>query len=86
MMGLGPGELGIILVIVLVIFGGKKLKNLGGDLGGAISEFKTSLKDDTEESDESTPEPAAEKKPEPVAEKTAESVKAAALNESEETE
>lgn len=66
MMGLGPGELGIILVIVLVIFGGKKLRNLGSDLGGAISEFKTSLKDDTEESDDSTSEPAAEKTPEPI--------------------
>jgi len=53
MIGLGPAELGIILVIVLVIFGGKKLRNLGSDLGGAISEFKTSLNDDSDESTES---------------------------------
>jgi len=34
-----------------VIFGGKKLKNLGGDLGGAISEFKTSLHSDGDDDD-----------------------------------
>lgn len=52
MFGLGMGELSIILVIALVIFGGKKIRNLGGDLGGAISEFKTSLNDDSEEEKE----------------------------------
>ena len=41
----GPFELIIILVIVLLIFGGKRLKNIGGDLGGAIKGFKKSMKD-----------------------------------------
>ena len=46
----GPFELIIILVIVLLIFGGKRLKNLGSDLGGAIKGFKSSVKDaETEE-------------------------------------
>ena len=36
----GPLELIIILVIVVLVFGGKRLKNLGGDLGGAIKGFK----------------------------------------------
>lgn len=49
MFGLGGMELFIILAIVLVVFGGKKLRSLGGDLGGAISEFKTSLNTDEEE-------------------------------------
>lgn len=40
----GGWELLIILVIVLLIFGAKKLKNLGGDLGGAIKNFKKSMK------------------------------------------
>ena len=55
MFGLGTTELVIVLVIVLVLFGGKKLRSLGSDLGGAISEFKTSLNtdDDEEESKES---------------------------------
>ena len=41
----GPFELIIILVIVLLIFGGKRLKNIGNELGGAIKGFKSSMKD-----------------------------------------
>ena len=42
-----PGlfELIIILVIVLLIFGGKRLKNIGNEVGGAIKGFKSSMKD-----------------------------------------
>ncbi len=39
----GPFELIIILVIVLLLFGGKRLKDIGGDLGNAIKGFKKSL-------------------------------------------
>jgi sec-independent protein translocase protein TatA len=35
----------VVLVIVLLIFGTKKLRNLGGDLGGAIKSFKQSMKE-----------------------------------------
>ena len=46
----GPFELVIILAIVILIFGGKRLKNLGSDLGGAIKGFKSSVKEaETEE-------------------------------------
>lgn len=38
----------IVLVIVLLVFGTKKLRNLGGDLGGAIRNFKTSMKEEEE--------------------------------------
>ena len=49
----GPFELIIILVIVLLIFGGKRLKNIGNELGGAIKGFKTSMKEsDTEDKEE----------------------------------
>lgn len=41
----GIPELLIILVIVLLIFGGKRLKNIGSDVGGAIKGFKKSMKD-----------------------------------------
>lgn len=49
----GPFELIIILVIVLLIFGGKRLKNIGNDLGGAIKGFRSSMKEkETKEKDE----------------------------------
>ena len=46
----------IVLVIVLLVFGTKKLRNLGGDLGGAIRNFKSSMKEEEEKgkSDAST--------------------------------
>ena len=46
----GPFELIIILIIVLLIFGGERLKNIGGELGGAIRGFKSSMKE-TEKND-----------------------------------
>ena len=48
----GPFELVIILAIVILIFGGKRLKNLGSDLGGAIKGFKSSVKDAEKEKEE----------------------------------
>ena len=39
----------IVLLIVVLIFGTKKLKNIGGDLGGAINEFKKAMKDGKDE-------------------------------------
>lgn len=47
-MSIGIWQLLIILAIVLVIFGAKKLRNLGGDLGGAIKNFKQAMKEDSE--------------------------------------
>lgn len=41
--GLGPLELAIILVIVLVIVGGKRLPQLGRQLGGGMREFKDTV-------------------------------------------
>jgi sec-independent protein translocase protein TatA len=40
----GMGHWLIVLVIVLVIFGTKKLRNIGGDLGGAVKGFKDGMK------------------------------------------
>ena len=39
-------ELIVILVIALVVFGTKRLRNIGGDLGGAIKNFKDAMKDE----------------------------------------
>ena len=41
--GLGPLELAIILLIVLVIVGGKRLPRLGRQIGGGVKEFKDSV-------------------------------------------
>jgi sec-independent protein translocase protein TatA len=37
----------IVLVIVMMVFGTKKLKNMGGDLGSAVKGFKDGMKDGT---------------------------------------
>ena len=42
--GISPMSLLIILVIVIVIFGTKRLRNAGGDLGGAVKNFKDAMK------------------------------------------
>ena len=47
--GIGIWQLIIVLVIILLVFGTKKLKNLGSDLGGAINGFKCVLGEDKAE-------------------------------------
>lgn len=47
-MGLSTTHLIIFLVIIIVIFGTKKLRNIGSDLGGAVKGFKDGMKDGTE--------------------------------------
>lgn len=53
-MNLGPSELIIILLVVLVLFGGAKLPKLARSLGQAQTEFKKGLKE-TPEDDEDRP-------------------------------
>ncbi len=60
--GISVWQLLIILLIVLLIFGTKRLKSLGGDLGGALKSFRKAMDSDEEEersaadaSDESKP-------------------------------
>ena len=48
-MGISIWQLLIILAIVLVLFGAKRLKNVGSDLGGAIKGFKQSMREGEEE-------------------------------------
>lgn len=76
MPNVGPLELAIVLVIALVIFGPKRLPDLGKSLGSGMREFKDSLtgKDEDEDEDEdeqpsiqaAAPQPAAEAEAEPV--------------------
>ena len=44
-MGFSTTHLIIFLVIIVVIFGTKKLRNMGSDLGGAVKGFKDGMKD-----------------------------------------
>lgn len=53
-MGISIWQLLIILAIVLVLFGAKRLRNVGSDLGGAIKGFKNAVKE--EENKEDKPE------------------------------
>ena len=51
-MGFGWQELLIILVIVGLIFGTSKLRNMGSDLGGAVKGFKKGLKEEESSAEE----------------------------------
>lgn len=62
--GISMWQLIILLVIVVLVFGTKRLRNMGGDLGAAIKGFKKGMSDDKDEAeepqqlgDEATPSP-----------------------------
>ncbi len=65
--GLGPTELIVILVILLVLFGGAKLPGLAKGLGQSIKEFKKATKEEEAAAASAAPAPAAlETKKEPI--------------------
>ncbi len=66
-MGFGVSELLILLLIVALLFGTKKLRNMGGDLGSAIKSFRSAVKDKEE-----LPEPSNDESPGEVIEGKAE--------------
>ena len=77
MPNIGPLEIAIVLIIVLIIFGPKRLPELGQSMGRGIREFKNSLtgdkdKDSSEEkraelqASEQRPQPAGAENAEPV--------------------
>jgi len=49
MFGLSPAHLILILIVVVLVFGTSKLKNMGKDLGGAVKGFKEAMKDPEEQ-------------------------------------
>ena len=51
-MGISIWQLVIVLVIVLLLFGAKRLRNVGGDLGSAIKGFKSAMKEEENKPDE----------------------------------
>lgn len=50
--GISIWQLLIIALIIVLLFGTKKLRSLGTDLGGALKGFKKAIKDDDEDSEE----------------------------------
>ncbi len=50
--GISIWQLLILLAIVVLLFGTKKLRNMGGDLGGAVKGFKSAMKDGEDEQDQ----------------------------------
>ena len=56
MFGLGPVELVIVLAIVLLVFGSKRIGSLGADLGRAIKGFRKAVKSDKNDEDDSRSE------------------------------
>ncbi|MGB1881686.1 MAG: twin-arginine translocase TatA/TatE family subunit [Gammaproteobacteria bacterium] len=45
-MGFGIKELVVILIIVILVFGTKKIRNIGGDVGGWIRDFRKAMKEE----------------------------------------
>ena len=58
--GISIWQLLILLAIVALIFGTKKLRNIGGDLGGAVKGFKKALSDEGKETEAEAEAEAAE--------------------------
>lgn len=54
--GIGIWQLVILLVIIMMVFGTKKLRNIGSDLGGAIKGFKSAMDDGKQADKNKTPE------------------------------
>lgn len=50
--GIGVWQLLIILLIVFMLFGTKKLRSLGSDLGGALKGFKSAMGEDDKDDDQ----------------------------------
>lgn len=44
--GISIWQIAIIVVVVAVLFGGKRLRNLGGDLGTSLKGFKKAMRDE----------------------------------------
>ena len=51
-MGFSIWQLLIVLLIIVLLFGTKKLKNIGSDLGGALKGFKSAVNDEDKKAEE----------------------------------
>ncbi len=60
-MGISIWQLLILLLIIVLLFGTKKLKNIGSDLGDAINSFRRSMRDGEKEEETAAITPSANK-------------------------
>ncbi len=58
--GISIWQLLIILVIVLLLFGTKKLRGMGGDLGSAVKSFRKAVRTDQDDDKDDEPEQSAQ--------------------------
>lgn len=79
--GISPWSLLLILGIVLLLFGTKKLKGLGGDLGSAIKGFKSAMSEDNAK--EEDPKKVVQEEA-PISETTADAIKESTASAAEE--
>jgi sec-independent protein translocase protein TatA len=73
--GISMWQLLILLLIVVLVFGTKRLRNMGGDLGAAVKGFRKGMEDARDDGDEEKLEPdqlAADQKKESAADSSAE--------------
>ena len=61
MPGIGPLEIGVVLLILLIIFGPKRIPDFGRSLGGGLREFKDSVTGKGDDSDRDEIDPPARK-------------------------
>jgi sec-independent protein translocase protein TatA len=86
MPNVGPLEIAVVLIIVLIIFGPKRLPELGQSMGRGIREFKSSLSGDSKEDKDSPEEKRRELEASQAAPSAAESAPAPSAAESETAE
>ncbi len=72
--GIGPLELGIVLLIVLVVFGPKRLPSLGRQLGSGMREFKDSITGKARDDDDERPQVVAAYDTQPAVERREDAV------------
>jgi sec-independent protein translocase protein TatA len=65
---IGPLEIGLIVLVLLLVFGVSRVSDIGGALGRSIREFRREVRDGGKEEEEAKPEPRSEAKVEPRSE------------------
>ena len=65
---IGPLEIGLIVLVLLLVFGVSRVSDIGGALGRSIREFRREVRDGQKDEEADKPEPRSEAKVEPRSE------------------